>query len=119
VSEWYQVSRCWYTGHIRYIIVAISFVCVCACMCVCVFLSFDLYILIQGAMSSKEVKDTEATVLTLIDGDNAVYAKESSLSVAKEVKGIRAIFDEVMDFIWNLCIYLVSTLYIFTICPPI
>jgi len=46
-------------------------------------------------MSSKEVKDTEETVLTLIDSDNAVYAKESPLPVAKEIKGIRAIFDEV------------------------
>ena len=46
--------------------------CVCVCMC--------------------------ETVLALIDGDNAVYAKESSLPVAKEIKGIRAIFDEVKKF---------------------
>jgi len=46
-------------------------------------------------MSSKEVKDTEETVLALISGDNVVYAKESPLSLAKEIRGIRAIFDEV------------------------
>lgn len=46
-------------------------------------------------MSSQEVKATEQTVIEIINGDNAVYAKESSLPVAKEIKGIRAIFDEV------------------------
>ena len=56
---------------------------------------YNLPVYIQSAMTSKEVKDTEETVLSLIDGDNAVYAKESPLPVAKEIKGIRAIFDEV------------------------
>jgi len=47
-------------------------------------------------MTSEEVKATEQTVLDIINGDNAVYAKESALPLAKEIKGIRAIFDEVM-----------------------
>ena len=46
-------------------------------------------------MSSKEVKATEQTVIEIINGDNAVYAKESPLPSAKEINGIRAIFDEV------------------------
>ena len=47
-------------------------------------------------MSSKEVKATEQTVLEIINGDNAVYAKETALPLAKEINGIRAIFDEVI-----------------------
>lgn len=47
-------------------------------------------------MSSKEVKATEQTVQEIINGNNAVYAKESTLALAKEIKGIRAIFDEVI-----------------------
>ena len=47
-------------------------------------------------MSSKEVKATEETIQEIIGGDNTVYAKESALSLAKDIKGIRAIFDEVM-----------------------
>lgn len=46
-------------------------------------------------MSSKEVRATEETVLEIINSDNAVYAKESPLALAKEINGIRAIFDEV------------------------
>lgn len=49
----------------------------------------------KGAMSSKEVKATEETIQEIIGGDNTVYAKESALSLAKDIKGIRAIFDEV------------------------
>lgn len=47
-------------------------------------------------MSSKEVKATEQTVVDIINGENGVYAKESALPLAKEIKGIRAIFDEVI-----------------------
>ena len=47
-------------------------------------------------MSSKEVKATEQTVLEIINSDNVVYAKETALASAKEINGIRAIFDEVM-----------------------
>ena len=50
----------------------------------------------QGAMTSKEVKATEQTVLEIINSDNAIYAKETALALAKEINGIRAIFDEVM-----------------------
>ena len=46
-------------------------------------------------MSSKEVRATEETVLEIINNDNGVYAKESPLALAKEINGIRAIFDEV------------------------
>lgn len=46
-------------------------------------------------MSSEEVKATEQTVLEIINGDNGIFAKESGLPLAKEIKGIRAIFDEV------------------------
>ena len=56
-------------------------------------------------MSSEEVKSTEQTVLEIITSDNAVYAKESPLPLAKEIKGIRAIFDEVIVVNGILCVY--------------
>ena len=51
--------------------------------------------LYQGAMSGDQIRDCEQTVLDIIAADYTVYAKETPLSLAKEVQGLRAIFDEV------------------------
>lgn len=46
-------------------------------------------------MSSEQIKNCEETVLEIIKANKTVYAKEAALSVAKEIQGLRAVFDEV------------------------
>ena len=46
-------------------------------------------------MSCKQLKLCEETVLEIIKANHAVYAKETPLSIAKEIQGLRAVFDEV------------------------
>ena len=48
-------------------------------------------------MSGDQIRDCEQLVLGIIAADHAVYAKETPLSLAKEVQGLRAIFDEVRN----------------------
>jgi len=49
----------------------------------------------KGAMSSKQVKETEKITRDLVEKNEEVVATESPLAVAKDVQGLRAIFDEV------------------------
>lgn len=48
----------------------------------------------QSAMTSVQVKQAESIAREMIDKNEIVYAKESPLSMAKAVKGLRAVFDE-------------------------
>ncbi|GLV41548.1 Alanyl-tRNA synthetase [Carabus blaptoides fortunei] len=48
----------------------------------------------KGAMTVKQVKDTETASKTMIGRNQQVYAKESSLAVAKTIQGLRAVFEE-------------------------
>ena len=56
-------------------------------------------------MSGDQIRDCEQLVLGIIAADHAVYAKETPLSLAKEVQGLRAIFDEVRNTksVYSLC----------------
>jgi alanyl-tRNA synthetase len=45
-------------------------------------------------MSVEQVKDTEAYSNAMIDRNEPVYAKEASLAVAREIQGLRAVFEE-------------------------
>ncbi|KAK6185433.1 hypothetical protein SNE40_007670 [Patella caerulea] len=49
----------------------------------------------KGAMTAAEVKKVEDTVNEMASKNEEVYAKEASLSVAKTIQGLRAVFDEV------------------------
>lgn len=48
----------------------------------------------KGAMSVSEVKETEEIVNKVAAKNEEVYAKDSSLAVAKSIQGLRAVFDE-------------------------
>lgn len=48
----------------------------------------------KGPLSMKQVKDTETKSNQLIDNNGKVFAKETSLGVAKTINGLRAVFDE-------------------------
>lgn len=48
----------------------------------------------KGAMSVEQVKATEALCNGVIDQNEPVYAKDSSLAVAKAIQGLRAVFEE-------------------------
>lgn len=48
----------------------------------------------KGAMSAKQVKDTELSSKEIIKRNDQIYAKESSLAVAKTISGLRAVFEE-------------------------
>ncbi|XP_029635382.1 alanine--tRNA ligase, cytoplasmic isoform X1 [Octopus sinensis] len=49
----------------------------------------------KGAMTVEQVKKTEECVNKLATEKQLVYAKEAALPVAKSIKGLRAMFDEV------------------------
>lgn len=48
----------------------------------------------KGALTTNQVKNTELASKELIIKNEEVFAKESSLSVAKTIKGLRAVFEE-------------------------
>lgn len=48
----------------------------------------------KGALTPKQVKDTETSSKEMIDRNEQIFAKESSLSVAKTINGLRAVFEE-------------------------
>lgn len=48
----------------------------------------------KGAMTPGQIKDTETYSKELIGKNGKVFAKESSLGVAKTINGLRAVFDE-------------------------
>ena len=45
-------------------------------------------------MTPEELNEAEKLVLRIIDSNHRVYAKETPLGVAKEIQGLRAVFDE-------------------------
>ena len=49
----------------------------------------------KGAMSTKQVKEAETITRNIVEKNEEVIATESPLAVAKDVQGLRAIFDEV------------------------
>lgn len=49
----------------------------------------------QGAMTTEQIKNTEMTSQDIVSRNMDVYAKESSLAMAKDIQGLRAIFEEV------------------------
>lgn len=48
-------------------------------------------------MTSNQIKDCEQAVLDIIGANYAVFAKEAPLPLAKEIQGLRAVFDEVSN----------------------
>ena len=50
---------------------------------------------IKSAMKLGQIKSCEETVLDVIQKNYQIYARETPLLVAKEIKGLRAVFDEV------------------------
>ncbi|CAH0726665.1 unnamed protein product, partial [Brenthis ino] len=48
----------------------------------------------KGPMTVKQVKDAEDEIKSIISANKRVYAKHTSLSEAKKIKGLRAMFDE-------------------------
>jgi len=45
-------------------------------------------------MTPKQIKEAEEIANKLVKEDKCVYAKESSLALAKSIRGLRAVFDE-------------------------
>lgn len=48
----------------------------------------------KGPMTVKQIKDAEDQIKTIIGENKTVYAKHTSLSEAKKINGLRAMFDE-------------------------
>lgn len=53
------------------------------------------FIFAQGAMTTEQIKNTEVTSQDIVSRNVDVFAKESSLASAKDIQGLRAIFEEV------------------------
>lgn len=49
----------------------------------------------QSAMTTEQIKNTELTSQDIVSRNMDVFAKESSLAMAKDIQGLRAIFEEV------------------------
>ncbi|XP_058946553.2 alanine--tRNA ligase, cytoplasmic-like [Pocillopora verrucosa] len=49
----------------------------------------------KGAMTTEQIKNTELTSQDIVSRSMDVFAKESSLATAKDIQGLRAIFEEV------------------------
>ena len=52
-------------------------------------------------MKTKELKETEVITRNIVNDSLEVYGTESPLAVAKDVQGLRAIFEEVWFNIYN------------------
>lgn len=50
---------------------------------------------LQGAMSAKQVKQTEEIVNEMAAKNEEIFTKISDLAPAKAIQGLRAVFDEV------------------------
>lgn len=48
----------------------------------------------KGAMSVEQVKNTEMSAKSMVEKNEQVFAKESSLAIAKTIQGLRAVFEE-------------------------
>ena len=60
-------------------------------------------------MNAKQIDECEKICKEIVDKKLTVFASESSLAAAKDIQGLRAIFDEVCRFIFwrrNLYCYL-------------
>lgn len=60
----------------------------------------------QGAMTTEQLKNTEQTSNEIVSRREAVYATEAALAAAKDVQGLRAIFEEV----WHIFSMTIITL---------
>ena len=54
-------------------------------------------------MTAPQICEVEEIVQDIINGKKPVFAKETPLSVAKEIQGLRAVFDEVGKRIEERC----------------
>lgn len=54
-------------------------------------------------MTVEEVKAVEEIVNNMAKKNEVVYAKNAELAVAKEIQGLRAVFDEVSSLLSNYC----------------
>ena len=66
-------------------------------------------------MTNNQIRESEETVLQIIHANNLVFAKESPLSLAKEIQGLRAVFDEVPHTHNTYCTHAGGTLW----CPSL
>jgi alanyl-tRNA synthetase len=48
----------------------------------------------KAPMTSDQIKNSESIVADFVNKDSTVYAKEAPLPIAKEIQGLRAIFEE-------------------------
>lgn len=48
----------------------------------------------KGPMTVQQIKSVEDQIKTIIDNNKKVYAKHTSLALAKKINGLRAMFDE-------------------------
>ena len=51
-------------------------------------------------MNAKQIKECEGICKDIVDKKLAVFASESSLAAAKDIQGLRAIFDEVSTYLY-------------------
>ena len=54
-------------------------------------------------MTTEQIKNTEMTSQDIVSRNMDVYAKESSLAMAKDIQGLRAIFEEVGTYLLKKC----------------
>ena len=54
-------------------------------------------------MTTEQIKNTEMTSQDIVSRNMDVYAKESSLAMAKDIQGLRAIFEEVGTDLLKKC----------------
>ena len=61
-------------------------------------------------MTSDQIKNSETIVADFVDRDNVVYANEAPLPIAKEIQGLRAVFEEVNTIVLSVCLSVVCLL---------
>ena len=49
---------------------------------------------LQKAMTVEQIRDSENVVLDIIGRNQPIFAQETPLGLAKEIQGLRAVFDE-------------------------
>ncbi len=55
----------------------------------------NVYLLLQKALNNDQIRESEMTVQSLVEARHAIFAQQTPLVLAKEVQGLRAIFEEV------------------------
>ena len=53
----------------------------------------------QKAMTNDQIREVEVILDGIVKANNAVFAREAPLPLAKEVQGLRACFDEVRSYV--------------------